>query len=86
MNPEDAEKRDIVNGDMVRLYNRFGEVHVRANVSRMTKKGVVYLPFNWWPETTANGQSANALTPDGVSRRDIGSNAFDAHIEIQKAG
>ena len=86
MNPEDAEQRDIVNGDMVRLYNRFGEVHVRANVSRMTKKGVVYLPFNWWPETTANGQSANALTPDGVSRRDIGSNAFDAHIEIQKAG
>lgn len=86
MNPQDAASRDIVDGDMVRLYNRFGEVRVRVHVSNMTKEGVVYLPFNWWPETTANGQSANALTPDGVSRRDIGSNAFDAHIQIRKAG
>ena len=86
INPADAGSRDIVSGDMVRLFNCFGEVHVRASVSDVTKKGVVYLPFNWWPETTANGQSANALTPDGVSRRDIGSNAFDAHVELQKTG
>lgn len=86
MNASDAAARDIQNGDMIKMYNRFGEVHVRANVSDITRQGVVYLPFNWWPETTANGQSANALTPDGLSRRDIGSNAFDAHVEIQKVG
>ena len=86
INPDDAISRDIAHGDMVRLFNCFGEVWVKASVSEVTKQGVVYLPFNWWPETTANGQSANALTPDGVSRRDIGSNAFDAHVEIQKAG
>jgi anaerobic selenocysteine-containing dehydrogenase len=86
INPADAAERDIASGDMVRLFNRYGEVEVRASVSDITAAGVVYLPFNWWPETTANGQSANALTPDGVSRRDIGSNAFDAQVEIKKAG
>ena len=86
MNPADASARNISDGDMIRMFNRYGEVQVRATVSDMTKAGVVYMPFNWWPETTANGQSANALTPDGLSRRDIGSNAFDAAVEIQLAG
>ena len=86
INPTDAAAREIDDGDLVRMFNRYGEVQLRANVSEMTRAGVVYMPFNWWPETTANGQSANALTPDGVSRRDIGSNAFDAQVDIQKAG
>ena len=86
INPVDADARGISDGDMIRMFNTYGEVEVRASVSDTTRAGVVYLPFNWWPETTANGQSANALTPDGVSRRDIGSNAFDAHVEIKKAG
>ena len=84
INPHDAAARDIDDGDLIRMFNRYGEVQVRANVSEVTGAGVVFMPFNWWPETTANGQSANALTPDGVSRRDIGSNAFDAKVEIQK--
>ena len=86
INPADARTRDIVSGDMVRVFNRYGEVHVRASVSNVTARGVAYLPFNWWPATTANGASANALTPDGKARSDIGSDAFDAHVEIQKAG
>ena len=86
INLVDAAERDITTGDMVRLFNCYGEVEVRANVSNVTSAGVVYLPFNWWPETSANGQSANALTPDGTSRRNIGSNAFDAQVEIKKVG
>jgi anaerobic selenocysteine-containing dehydrogenase len=86
INPADAAARAIADGDMVRMFNRYGEVQVRASISEVTKQGVVYMPFNWWPETTANGQSANALTPDGLSRRQIGSNAFDAQVEIQRAG
>ncbi|MFT4584107.1 MAG: anaerobic selenocysteine-containing dehydrogenase [Gammaproteobacteria bacterium] len=84
INPADAARRNIIDGDMIKMFNRYGEVHVRASVCDVTKAGIVYLPFNWWPETTANGQSANALTPEGLSRREIGSNAFDAHVEIQK--
>ncbi|MFT4562096.1 MAG: anaerobic selenocysteine-containing dehydrogenase [Gammaproteobacteria bacterium] len=84
INPVDAARRNISDGDMIKMFNTYGEVHVKASVCDVTKTGVVYMPFNWWPETTANGQSANMLTPDGLSRREIGSNAFDAHVEIQK--
>jgi anaerobic selenocysteine-containing dehydrogenase len=84
INPAGAARRNIIDGDMIKMFNRYGEVHVRASVCDVTKAGVVYLPFNWWQETTANGQSANALSPDGLSRREIVSNAFGAHVEIQK--
>ena len=85
INPADAETRDIADGDIVRMFNCYGEVQVRASVSDVTSPGVVYMPFNWWPASTPNGAaSANALTPDGLSGRGIGSDAFDAHVEIRK--
>jgi anaerobic selenocysteine-containing dehydrogenase len=85
LNPADAAPRAIANGDIVRMWNRLGEVRAVARVSQDTAPGVVYMPFNWWPESTLNGQSANALTPDGLSDRGMGSNAFDARVEVAKA-
>lgn len=85
INPVDAEAREITDGTLIRMFNRYGEVQVRASVSDVTKPGVVYMPFNWWPASTPNGiSSANALTPDGLARSKIGSDAFDAHVEIAK--
>lgn len=84
INPTDAAARNIQNGDEVLITNPLGEVAVRALVSHDTGSGVVYLPFNWWTTSTLNGSSANALTPDGLSDYGIGSNAFDARVEVRK--
>ena len=82
--PADAAPRGIADGDTVLMSNALGEVAVRAKVCTDTAAGVVYMPFNWWATSTLNGSSANALTPDGLSDRGIGSNAFDARVEIAK--
>ena len=84
LHPDDAALRGIAAGEPVRIFNRFGEVRVRARVSRDTPAGVASLAFNWWRSSTLNGSSANALTPDGLSDRGIGSNAFDARVEIER--
>ncbi len=84
INPADAEPRQIASGDRVRLFNRLGRVDVHARVSHDTAAGVVFLPFNWWMSSTLNGSSANALTPDGLSDLGIGSDAFDARVEIER--
>ncbi len=84
INPADAAPRGIADGDTVLMSNALGEVAVRAKVCTDTAAGVVYMPFNWWATSTLNGSSANALTPDGLSDRGIGSNAFDARVEIVK--
>jgi len=84
INEIDAAARGIREGDNVRIFNALGEVEVKAKVSSDTATGVVYMPFNWWMSSTLNGSSVNALTPDGLSELNKGSNAFDAKVEIVK--
>ncbi|MGB1883582.1 MAG: molybdopterin-containing oxidoreductase family protein [Gammaproteobacteria bacterium] len=86
INPEDAEAHDVASGDMICMFNELGEVEASARVCEDTAAGVLFMPFNWWASSTRNGQSANALTPDSLSDRGIGSNAFDARVDIRKAG
>ncbi len=86
LNPLDAATRGIASGDHIRMFNQLGSVEALARVSEDTAAGVVFMAFNWWPSVTLNGSSANALTPDGLSDRDFGSNAFDARVEVCKAG
>ena len=80
----DAAARGIGEGDAVRMHNALGAVEAHAHVSADTAPGVVFMPFSWWRETTLNGSSANALTPDALSDFGIGSNAFDARVEITR--
>ena len=84
LNPRDAAPRGIVSGDRIRMFNQLGVVEALARVSDDTAAGVVFMAFNWWPSVTLNGSSANALTPDGLSDRNFGSNAFDARVEVCK--
>ncbi len=84
LHPADATRRAIASGDRVRMFNTLGAVEAVARVSEDTAAGVVYLPFNWWPSSTLNGSSANALTPDGLSDLNFGSNAFDARVEVER--
>ena len=85
LHPQDATARAIASGDAVRMWNGLGEVRAVARVSGDTPVGVVSLPFSWWPADSLDGAaSANALTPDGLSDRRFGSNAFDARVEVAK--
>lgn len=84
LHPADAARRAIASGDHVRMFNALGSVEAVARVSEDTTAGVAYLPFNWWPSSTLNGSSANALTPDGLSDLNFGSNAFDARVEVER--
>ncbi len=53
MHPFDAESRGIVDGDLVALLSRVGEVALRARVSERMQPGVVYTTFHH-PSTGAN--------------------------------
>jgi anaerobic selenocysteine-containing dehydrogenase len=86
LNPADAGVRGIADGDLVLMSNALGAVRARARVSRDTAAGVVFMTFSWWMDSTASGSTANALTPDGLSDFGFGSNAFDARVEVSKAG
>ena len=86
INPEDARRRRINEGDEVRVFNAQGELNLTANVSDETKPGVLAMAFGWWESESkeeSRGQSPNALTPDGLASIGVGSNAFDAMVDIE---
>jgi anaerobic selenocysteine-containing dehydrogenase len=86
MHPDDAAARGIGDGDIVRVYNELGEVHVPARVGDDCRHGIVALPKGLWCASTLNGATAVALAPDHLS--DIGAGACfnDALVEVARLG
>jgi len=90
---EDAEGRDIEDGDMLRLFNERGETYAVARVSDDVRAGVVLLPTGAWYDpsdpTGAGGAekhgNPNVLTLDkGTSRLAQGPSAHTTLVEVEK--
>jgi len=62
MNPEDAEREGIADGDTVEVSSRRGTVRVRAVVTERSPKGTVFMPFHY-REAPANVLTNDALDP-----------------------
>ena len=84
MAPQDATARGIADGDAVRIWNTYGEVHCRVRVSPDVRAGVCVLPKGLWRKHTDNGFTANALVPPSFA--DLGGQAVynDARVEVAK--
>lgn len=82
LHPEDAELRQIDDGDTVRVWNALGEVHCVASVTPRIARGTVSLPKGLWRKSTFNRSTANVLAPDTLS--DLGGGACfnDARVEV----
>jgi anaerobic selenocysteine-containing dehydrogenase len=63
INPQDARKRGIKDGDVVKVYNDRGSCKVKAMVSEAVPPGVVNIPHGWWPKQFIEGHLANLLLP-----------------------
>ena len=79
VNLEDAKKRDIQNGDSIRLFNDFGETKFVAKTSDIIRKGVVHIPAGGNEELGM----ANELTGDMLSEYENAT--FNSYrIELEK--
>lgn len=86
LHPDDALTRGISDGDQVRVFNRYGEVHCEAIRNRDLQPGVAVLPKGLWSHNTLNGNTANALAPDTLA--DLGGGACfnDCRVQIELRG
>jgi len=60
INPEDASKIDVAEGDLVAVKTRRGEVKAKARVTDKVKPGVAFMPFHY---SGANIITSDALDP-----------------------
>ncbi len=62
VNPIDAKKLGISEGDKVKVESRRGEIAIKARVSEIVPKGIVFIPFHF-REAAANALTNAALDP-----------------------
>jgi anaerobic selenocysteine-containing dehydrogenase len=70
INDADAAARDISEGDVLRVWNALGEVHLVARITNAVRAGVLYSPKGNWLTTSPTGQTVNALISSDI-RTDI---------------
>jgi anaerobic selenocysteine-containing dehydrogenase len=84
LHPDDAAKRRIASGDLVRVFNERGEMKIKAAVTDSVIPGLVAVCHGWWGSRLPGGSSTNALTPDGLADRGEGGDFHDAWAEVEK--
>ncbi|MBP3700655.1 MAG: molybdopterin-dependent oxidoreductase [Lachnospiraceae bacterium] len=53
LNPKDAEERGLAEGDTVRVFNQFGELTCKLEISKIIKEGVIDM-FHGWSQANIN--------------------------------
>jgi anaerobic selenocysteine-containing dehydrogenase len=85
IHPEDAEKRGIADGAMVRTFNDRGSFLARAHVSDAARPGVVVGLSIWWAKHCPGGRNANAVTSQELTDMGGGATFYDALVEVEPA-
>ncbi|MCJ8300235.1 MAG: molybdopterin-dependent oxidoreductase, partial [Pseudomonadales bacterium] len=85
MNPQDAQRLEIVHGDSVLVSNSLGNVQLRANITDAVAVGVLCCEKGAWCASSATGQTVNALISNS-SKTDIGDGAayYDTFVHVNK--
>ena len=88
INPVDAERRKIKDGDEVKIFNDRGTVVLKCRITKRILPGVVALPQGaWWkPDKNGNdvGGSANTLTSERWTPLAFGTAQHTIMAEIEK--
>jgi anaerobic selenocysteine-containing dehydrogenase len=84
LHPDDAAKRKISSGDLVRVFNQRGEMKIKAAVTDSVIPGLLAVCHGWWGSRLPGGSSTNALTPDGLADRGEGGDFHDTWAEVEK--
>jgi ferredoxin-nitrate reductase len=62
INPEDAQKRDITDGDIVLILGNRGEAKVKAKITEEVKPGNCFMPMHWGRILGKDFARANNIT------------------------
>ena len=82
MSAADARARSIVDGDVVRVFNRRGDIMLRARVDGAVQAGVVSAKLHW-AKLSSGSRNINVLTSEKLT--DLGNSAtfYSVLVEVE---
>ena len=83
VSPEDAERRGIADGAVVRVFNDRGAFSCSARVSDDARPGVLVAPMGWWNADYPGGRSAQATTPELLTDEGAAPTFNDNRVELE---
>jgi anaerobic selenocysteine-containing dehydrogenase len=83
IHPDDARRRGLKPGDMVRVFNDRGSFHARANIGETVRPGVVVSQGIWWNKLTTDGVNCNCTTSTRLTDFGGGATFFDNLVEVE---
>ncbi|HEV2471069.1 MAG TPA: molybdopterin-dependent oxidoreductase, partial [Chthonomonadales bacterium] len=81
----DAAERGLEDGDLARVWNERGDVHLTVVVSDKVKRGVAWSPSLWWHRDSPMNRNVNALTSDRLTDMGGGSTFHTNLVQIERA-
>jgi anaerobic selenocysteine-containing dehydrogenase len=85
IHPQDAERRGIAEGRMVRVFNDRGSFLAKARVSDAARQGVVVGLSIWWAKMCPGGRNANAVTSQELTDMGGGATFYDVLVDVAPA-
>jgi len=83
MSPQDAARRNISDGDQVRVFNDRGELRLTARVDGAVRAGVVASRLNW-QRLSPDGKNVNVLTSEQLTDIAGGATFYSCLVEVQR--
>ena len=84
MNPSDAGRKGLQDGERVSAFNDLGEVSFILRVTPKVPEGVVVAEGIWWLTHCPGDRSVNALTSQRLTDRGGGSTFYDNTVDVRK--
>ncbi len=82
IHPNDAQKRKIQNGNLVKVFNQRGEFQLIAQYNYSIKTGCVAITNGWW---LSQGGSVNLLSKGRQTDMGLGTAFHDCAVEVKLA-
>jgi anaerobic selenocysteine-containing dehydrogenase len=83
MSETDAAPRLIADGDMVDVFNRRGQITLKARIMTTVRPGLVCARLDW-AKLSEGGVNVNVLTSDRLTDMGAGATFYSALVEVQR--
>lgn len=84
IHPDDCAPRNIVHGDMLRIFNDRGSFVARARVTTKARAGLVVGLSVWWKKLSTDGKNANEVTSQALTDMGRAPTFYDTLVQVEK--